>query len=788
MASSRSIRFKLSVLLVTPLASLVALWGFGAVVTVGDSVGLLNAGTLQETVAEPADDLVLALQREHLLSTEYMVTRSPADRGGLDAQRMITDQARARLRAESAVDAAQSIMSPRTKAHYDELMVRAGRIDELRARIDQGRIGFIALSREFGLVPDAVRRFGNSLGSGDDPEIYQQARALAAIDQAKDFLSRERALGIGVLALERPLSSGELSLFTQLSAKRAFLLEQGLAELGPELRGSVAEVASSPLHDRFSAMEKRLLDGSTVSGVDWRSVTDRLDAAFQIAVTRSSAALADKAGPAVTATYVRAGIAGALGLVAVIVSLVVSYRVGRGLTRELAGLRRAAVELAEVRIPDVMERLRRGERVDAEAEAPPLEGLGSTSEVHAVAAAFDSVQHRALDAAVEQARLREGVAHAFRNLARRKQGLLQRQLKLLDGMQRQAEDAETLEKLFTLDHLTTRMRRHAEGLVILSGGTAGRRWRSAVPMEDVLRGAAAQVEDYARVRIYPMPGGTLPGDAVADMMHLFAEIIENATVFSPPGGEVSIRGALVPRGFAVEIEDRGLGLAKERRDAINARLASPPEFDPAETDRLGFAVVGLLAARYGVGVTLRPSPYGGTAVTVLIPASLLGAPEPDPGPSEPSTAAHQASSAPATASGTGRVRLVGAAETAETAAPAGYGEGAGLAGVPGSAGAGDPGPPGPAGEAVRVPAARAHSVLDARRTPQRRSGGLPRRVRQANLTPQLRQETEAVPEAETRVAEVEERSPEEARALLNSLQAGWRRGRSESEHNGGEGA
>ncbi|WP_449062527.1 sensor histidine kinase [Planomonospora algeriensis] len=775
MASSRSIRFKLSVLLVTPLASLVALWGFGAVVTVGDSVGLLNVGTLYETVAEPADDLVLALQREHLLSTEYVVTRSAADRGGLDAQRMITDQARARLRAESAVEAAQSIMSPLTKAHYDELMVRAGRLDELRVRIDQGRIGFAALSREFGLVPEAVQRFDNGLGYGAEPEIYQQARALAAVDQAKDFLSRQRALGIGALALERPLSSGELSLFTQLSAKRAYLLEQGLAELGPELRGSVAEVASSPLHDRFSAMEKRLLAGATVSGIDWRSVTDQLDAAFQIAVTRAGAALADKAGPEVTATYVRAGVAGALGLVAVIVSLIVSYRVGRGLTRELAGLRRAAVNLAEVRLPGVMERLRRGEQVDAAAEAPPMEALGSTSEVHAVAAAFDSVQHRALDAAVEQARLREGVAHAFRNLARRKQGLLQRQLKLLDGMQQEAEDAETLEKLFTLDHLTTRMRRHAEGLVILSGGAAGRRWRSAVPMEDVLRGAAAQVEDYARVRIYPMPGGTLPGDAVADMMHLFAEIIENATVFSPPGGEVSIRGTLVPRGFAVEIEDRGLGLTKERRDAINARLASPPEFDPAETDRLGFAVVGLLAARYGVGVTLRPSPYGGTAVTVLIPANLLGTPEPAP------EAASEPASEPAgspVASAADPIRLVGAAETA---APAG------LAGVLGPAGAAGSGPV-ETGDAVRVPAARAHPVMDARRTPQRRSGGLPRRVRQANLTPQLRQETEAVPETETRVTEVEERSPEEARALLNSLQAGWQRGRSESEHNGGEGA
>nr|BFE85292.1 hypothetical protein GCM10020093_078930 [Planobispora longispora] len=275
-----------------------------------------------------------------------------------------------------------------------------------------------------------------------------------------------------------------------------------------------------------------------------------------------------------------------------------------------------------------MEKLRRGQEVDVEAEVSVLERLGSTAEVHDVAAAFDSVQRRALDAAVEQAKLREGVAQSFQNLARRKQSLLQRQLKLLDAMQKQAEDPETLENLFKLDHLTTRMRRHAEGLVILAGGAAGRKWRAAVPMEDVLRGAAAQVEDYARVRIYPMPDSALTGGAVADMMHLFAEIIENAAVFSPPGSEVSVRGERVSRGFAVEIEDRGLGLDREKRDSINKRLATPPEFDPAETDRLGFAVVGLLGARYGVSVALRSSPYGGTAVVVLIPETLLGEREP----------------------------------------------------------------------------------------------------------------------------------------------------------------
>ncbi|MFD2356619.1 sensor histidine kinase [Nonomuraea ferruginea] len=127
----------------------------------------------------------------------------------------------------------------------------------------------------------------------------------------------------------------------------------------------------------------------------------------------------------------------------------------------------------------------------------------------------------------------------------------------------------------------------------------------------MLNGAAGQVEEYTRVRVYPMPECGIPGEAVADLMHLFAELIENAATFSAPGSEVSVRGELVGKGFAVEVEDRGLGMTDEAREAVNRRLASPPEFDPARTEQLGFAVVGMLAARHGVSVTLKPSPYGG---------------------------------------------------------------------------------------------------------------------------------------------------------------------------------
>ncbi|MEU4533840.1 ATP-binding protein [Streptosporangium sp. NPDC023825] len=753
MAASRSIRFKVSVLLVIPLASLVALWGFATVVTVGDSMSLLSVGTLYDTVAKPAGDLGTAVQREHLLSAEYLATRSDADRETLVGQRSVTDQARARLRQQTTGDAAQAAMTEEMRTHHDELMRQVGALDAIRARVDSGRIGPVGLSEEFARLPDALRRLFNTLSLSNDLSLYRQSRAITTINHAMDLLSRERALAAGSLALRSAMTPSEMRLFTRLSANRIFLMEQALPELDPTLRAPFSDMIASSTYARFITLENHLLTGAEVRSTDWRAAGDALDAVYQRSLTAVAPALIDQAAPAAVSVFVRAGVIGVLGLIAVVASLLVSYRVGSGITKELAAVRRAAADLAQARLPRVMEKLRRGDVVDVAAEAPALRPSGSTAEIHDVADAFNSVQRSAVDAAVEQARLREGVSQAFRNLARRSQSLLQRQLKMLDGMQKQAEDPAALENLFKLDHLTTRMRRHAEGLVILSGGAAGRKWRSSVPMEDVLRGAAAQVEDYARVRIYPTGGTTLVGNAVADMMHLFAEILENATVFSPPGSQVSVRGELVGRGFAVEIEDRGLGLTDDKRAAINERLASPPEFDPAETDRLGFAVVGLLAARYGVEVVLRASPYGGTGVVVLIPEKLLGDPEPVEQPMEPPVLTVIS------------VRPESAERRAETVVERAD-------------------RPGDSGE-VPIPA-------DLWKPLRRGGDGLPRRVRQANMPPsqanmpppRQARESRQAQEPRSPEAEVGGRSPEEARALMSALQSGWRRGRGDDEDGG----
>ncbi|MGW0060999.1 sensor histidine kinase [Streptosporangium sandarakinum] len=758
MASSRSIRFKISALLAIPLTSLVALWGFAATVTVGDSMSLLEADDLYETVIAPANEVSHAVERETVLSAEYLAVRSADARRSLDAQRAITDRERSRLRdgARRGLDLAG--LGPTSKARFADLTAAVDALDAVRAKVDGGRIEPAGLVKEFGPVPDAFYRFIDIAAITDDEALSRQMRGVNTVGYSMAFFSHERALAADALATGRRLTPAELRLFGQFATKRAFLMEEGMSQLDTEMRALFAGLvpSSRPVRE-LTEMEDRLLSGGVVAETDWRATTGRLEITYRRGTSAAALGLVDRTAPTALTTFAKAGIAGVLGLVAVIASLLVSFRIGRNLTRELAGVRRAAADLAEVRLPRVMEKLRRGEPVDVAAEAPPLEPLGSTTEVHDVAAAFDSVQHRAVDAAVEQARLREAVAQSFRSLARRSQSLLQRQLKLLDGMQKQAEDPEALENLFRLDHLTTRMRRHAEGLVILSGGAAGRKWRSPVLIEDMLRGAAAQVEDYARVRIYPMPGATLAGDAVADMMHLFAEIIENATAFSPPGGEVSVRGEFAGHGFTVEVEDRGLGMTPEKRAAVNERLASPPEFDPAETDRLGFAVVGMLAARYGAKVTVRPSPYGGTGVVVLVPESLLGAPETDgqapreiPGPSgtggEPTGTVR-----PAGATGaTGATVPEPAGATAGSAEPAGSAGFAGTAGIVRLAGTGEP-----AGRTGTAP----------------RPDGLPRRIRQAG-PPRPSHDPDADGQAG-------ERSPEEARAVLSSLQAGWRRGRAE---------
>ena len=310
------------------------------------------------------------------------------------------------------------------------------------------------------------------------------------------------------------------------------------------------------------------------------------------------------------------------GLAIVVIGVAMMGLFARRLARDITGLEAVAQHLADEEMPQLVERLRRGEQGVVPAEVT-LRPHTKTAEIARAEAAIASLQHTAAAAAVGEASLRNGIGQVFVSLARRNQSLLQRQLRLIDALEQKASDPATLADLFPLDHLTTRMRRHAEGLIILSGAAPGRSWSEPVPVIDVIRGAVAEVEDYKRVTVLTRAEDAVAGLAAADMIHLLAELIENATLSSPSGTRVEVRAERVANGFAIEIDDRGLGIEAGHLRTINQQLAQPPDFDLANADQLGLFVVGKLAARHGVRVALRPSPYGGTTAVVLMPNSIV---------------------------------------------------------------------------------------------------------------------------------------------------------------------
>ena len=285
----------------------------------------------------------------------------------------------------------------------------------------------------------------------------------------------------------------------------------------------------------------------------------------------------------------------------------------------------------------MVERLQRAEPVDLNAETRPI-GIRDRDEIGQVARAFDAVHSTAVRVAAEQAALRRSVADMFLSLGRRLQALVHRQLELLDELERTEADPQQLRSLFQLDHLATRMRRNAENLLVLSGAEPVRRWSDPVPLPRVIRAASAEIEDYNRVGVMPMADVRVVGHAVSDVVHLLAELIENAAAFSPPGTRVQVAGEPAAHGYLLEIEDQGIGMSDEELAEANEQLAKPASIDLAGAQRLGFYVVGRLAARHGIKVRLRRSWFGGVAALVLLPSSLLGGPETEMEPAGPAPA------------------------------------------------------------------------------------------------------------------------------------------------------
>jgi len=486
-----------------------------------------------------------------------------------------------------------------------------------------------ALEQYTDTISDLLDINGEIAPRSDNEQLLKGVAASVAISRAKDFADAQRSLLQNVYTAGR-FEGAEQEKLSALVAAEVIYTAQFDANATEAQREFREETVAGPEVDRVDELVDHALDYRSAAARDLDVVPQDWSGAMTVKLDRMRAVEQRLSADVIaTATAVREGadrralLYSLLLAAALVLAVVLVLVTARSLIRPLRRLEAAAEETAERRLPGVVQRLQEGEPVDLEAEsAPPIE-VRSRDEIGHLAEAFNSVHRVAVRVAGREAALRRSVGDMFLNLARRSQSLIERQLEVLDELERSGAEADVRAGLGELDHLATRMRRNAENLIILSGSEPARRWRGPIDLRDVVLASVEEVKEHTRVEVLPLDQIQLAGHAAADVMHLLAELIENAVTFSAPGTKALVAGQPLPAGYLLEIEDQGLGMTDEQLVKVNQRLAKPPDIDFALARMLGFFVVTQLASRHGIRVQLRHSWYGGITALVLLPRQLL---------------------------------------------------------------------------------------------------------------------------------------------------------------------
>ncbi|GFH35540.1 sensor histidine kinase [Streptomyces pacificus] len=522
--------------------------------------------------------------------------------------------------------------------------------------------GPVATQESYVGVQHYLMEFANELGLGTG-NVTSYGRMVYAIQLAKAAESLQRSIGMELLVRpseKQDIRAGQTIAFSSYAYLEAIALgeyqsagtqadvdrlQEVLAEKAEEGRKALAAAATaaaasgrdipSPPKDEDGSVLGGMVGAiSTGAGPDelaeigvttdvWMpAATAKFEGYSEVEkelVDRAVAEAARISGEARTDAFVN----GLIVVIALLTAFVLAGMVARQMSRSMHRLRTAAFGIAEQRLPMLVDQLSRNEpgRVDTRVQPIPID---SQDEIGEVARAFDQVHREAVRLAAEQAMLRGNVNAIFTNLSRRNQSLIEGQLALITDLENNEADPDQLENLFKLDHLATRMRRNGENLLVLAGEEPGRRWNQPVPLVDVLRAASSEVESYERIELAGVPETEIHGRAVSDLVHLLAELLENATTFSSPQTKVRVTATRLPDGrVMVEIHDKGIGLTAEDFADINHRLANPPTVDAAVSQRMGLFVVGRLSDRHGIRVQLRPSgEQAGTTSLVMLPEAI----------------------------------------------------------------------------------------------------------------------------------------------------------------------
>src|SRR5215831_17421913 len=770
----RSVRARILLLVFVPVLSLLGLYLFTTSIAGKDALNLARARALKTATSQPVSNFLRQLDTERVSALIYLAAPSPRNLAKFRAQEAATGHVTSALHAALTSGSTLGNTSPAVRQASTALLRDAADLPRLHSSIAARAVTRPgALAAYDKVIGDSYLLLHQVILTQTSTPIVSQALALEQIARSGELLQQENALLAADMAARR-FSPADQHLFTKLVGARTTLYNQTLPGLDPGYRARYAGDISPGSYAALAALENTVIRSQRspfpppVAPGHWARAVQGVSLGLERAGTQAATALDQQAAHQARVTDLRLLLSGGIGLLAVVASIIVALLAGRGLVRELSDLRRSAEDLADHRLPRMVDQLATGGNLDVAEE--PLDIKVKTTEIAQVRGAFAKVERIAVDAAVGQARLREGIGQVFRNLARRSQSVLHRQLALLDRMERRTDDPQELDDLFRIDHLTTCLRRHAESLTILSGQSPARGWQNPVPFMDVIRASVA-------------------------------ELVENATIYSPPNTPVVIQGGIVGQGFAVEIEDRGLGMSDDKLGEANANLADPLPFDPANAGQLGLLVAGQLAKRHNIRITLRRNPYGGTTAIVLIPHSVVVAE--GFGELEPAKALESTPPMPGQRTSGEQNGFAAEAGTERGLSPDEEPGGAAAAGGHDSplpsyvAAPPAAAPPRPeaapslaeADSAERASAeSRAWTGMEspawsgprpAADAPARSAIDppvLPRRVRQASLVPELPDAPPADPLLPGRFPN--SRSPEEVRATLSAIQDGWRRGRS----------
>ncbi|MET8651371.1 sensor histidine kinase [Nocardia aurea] len=673
-------------LLIIVLIPSIALMGVG----VGAAVYLIKDGRKSKDWAEfagqttgPAIAMIEAFQSERAASM-LVLAGDESSTGTLVTARKNSDSALAYIQtySQTSVDVQPGL--EKDLSGFDQLYAS---MPLLRSGIDARAIPPEQVFAAFGAIIDTIVS-GNLLAATVAPDAAIAVDMVRAVPMLRAGEAVSKALSIGATALiTNQISPTQFADFARnVGDARGEVLFADAILVG-QRRADLRAITDSPAWQQIIAMEDAFIRRGVVAGDNAASSAE--DSAGSRSSTPTSARRNAQAGssglPLSVAewtdavaevrsgflklwhdqsadSHVRAIAAGderernsLYGAIAITVLTLLAFLAALWLTNRLITrmrrLREQTLELADEHLPNTIRALSESGQSNRDIEMAPLDFGGD--EIGQIADAFNRANTSAVAAAVAESQTRSGVNAVFLNIAHRSQVIVHRQLALLDLAEREETDPDKLDVLFQLDHLATRSRRNAENLIILGGDKPGRRWRNPVPLIDVVRGAVAESLDYARIQTGQLPDLRITGAAVADVIHLLAELTDNATAFSPPQSKVGISGNQVGKGIAVVIADQGLGMSAAELAERNALLAEPPDFSVAalSTDaRLGLFVVAKLSQRHGISVRLAESDYGGVKAIVLIPTTLVATGE-DSRPDERRVMAQDRRPQPALASG-----------------------------------------------------------------------------------------------------------------------------------------